>query len=93
MAITSLWLNDFRCFTEALVEPDPHGLTVLRGPNGSGKTSILEAVGWLATQRSLRGATRDVLVRAGATRAILRAETVTGRMPVTWWPPPRVGRR
>jgi DNA replication and repair protein RecF len=79
MAITSLWLNDFRCFTEALVEPDPHGLTVLRGPNGSGKTSILEAVGWLATQRSLRGATRDVLVRAGATRAILRAETVTGQ--------------
>ena len=78
MAITSLWLNDFRCFTEALVEPDPHGLTVLRGPNGSGKTSVLEAVGWLATQRSLRGATRDVLVRIGASRAILRAETVTG---------------
>ena len=77
MAITSLWLTDFRCFTEAFVEPDPHGLTVLRGPNGSGKTSVLEAVGWLATQRSLRGAPRDVLVRAGASRAILRAETVT----------------
>jgi DNA replication and repair protein RecF len=77
MAITSLWLTDFRCFTEAFVEPDPQGLTVLRGPNGSGKTSILEAVGWLATQRSLRGAPRDVLVRAGASRAILRAETMT----------------
>jgi DNA replication and repair protein RecF len=82
MAITTLWLNDFRCFTEAFVEPDPHGLTVLRGPNGSGKTSVLEAVGWLATQRSLRGATRDVLVRSGAPRAILRAETVTGTRPV-----------
>jgi DNA replication and repair protein RecF len=78
MAITSLWLTDFRCFTEALVEPDPHGLTVLRGPNGSGKTSVLEAVGWLATQRSMRGAPRDVLVRSGAARAIVRAETVTG---------------
>jgi DNA replication and repair protein RecF len=77
MAITTLWLTDFRCFTEALVEPDPQGLTVLRGPNGSGKTSVLEAVGWLATQRSLRGASRDVLVRSGAPRAILRAETVT----------------
>jgi DNA replication and repair protein RecF len=77
MAITTLWLTDFRCFTEAFVEPDPQGLTVLRGPNGSGKTSVLEAVGWLATQRSLRGAPRDVLVRAGASRAILRAETVT----------------
>jgi DNA replication and repair protein RecF len=78
MAITTLWLTDFRCFTEASIEPDPHGLTVLRGPNGAGKTSVLEAVSWLATQRSLRGAPRDVLVRAGATRAILRAETVTG---------------
>jgi DNA replication and repair protein RecF len=77
MAITTLWLTDFRCFSEAVVEPDPEGLTVLRGPNGSGKTSVLEAVGWLATQRSLRGAPRDVLVRAGASRAILRAETVT----------------
>jgi DNA replication and repair protein RecF len=75
MAITTLWLTDFRCFTEASIEPDPHGLTVLRGPNGSGKTSVLEAVGWLATQRSLRGAPRDVLVRSGASRAIVRAET------------------
>jgi len=79
MAITTLWLTDFRCFTEECVEPDPEGLTVLRGPNGSGKTSVLEAVGWLATQRSLRGAQRDVLVRAGATRAILRAETLTAQ--------------
>ena len=38
---------------------------MLRGPNGAGKTSVLEAVGWLATQRSLRGAARDVLVRVG----------------------------
>ncbi len=77
MAITTLWLTDFRCFPEAFIEPDPQGLTVLRGPNGSGKTSVLEAVGWLATQRSLRGASRDVLVRTGASRAIVRAETMT----------------
>ena len=77
MAITTLWLTDFRCFTEASIEPDPQGLTVLRGPNGSGKTSVLEAVGWLATQRSLRGAPRDVLIRSGASRAIVRAETTS----------------
>jgi DNA replication and repair protein RecF len=77
MAITTLWLTDFRCFTEAFVEPDPQGLTVLRGANGSGKTSVLEAVGWLATQRSMRGAPRDILVRSGASRAIVRAETMT----------------
>ena len=51
---------------------------MLRGPNGAGKTSILEAVGWLATQRSIRGATRDVLVRTGADRAVVRADAPVG---------------
>ena len=76
MAITTLWLTDFRCFRETTFEPDPTGLTVLRGANGAGKTSVLEAVGWLATQRSLRGAPREALVRAGCDRAVLRAEAV-----------------
>ena len=52
---------------------------MLRGVNGSGKTSVLEAIAWLATGRSIRGATRETLVRQGADRAVLRAETaVTG---------------
>ena len=78
MAVLSLWLTDFRCFPEAAFEPDPEGLTVLRGENGAGKTSVLEAVGWLATGRSFRGATRESVVRAGASRAVVRAETVRG---------------
>ena len=78
MAITTLWLADFRCFRDAELRPDPEGLTVLRGPNGAGKTSLLEAVGWLATQRSMRGAPRDVLVRTGADRAVVRAEAFVG---------------
>ncbi|HTZ08112.1 MAG TPA: DNA replication and repair protein RecF, partial [Acidimicrobiales bacterium] len=75
MAVTGLWVADFRCFAEAELHPEPEGLTVLRGANGAGKTSILEAVGWLATRRSIRGAPREALVRTGAGRAILRAET------------------
>ncbi|MHB8329281.1 MAG: DNA replication/repair protein RecF [Acidimicrobiales bacterium] len=75
MAIITLWLTDFRCFTDTVFEPDPEGLTVLRGENGVGKTSVLEAVGWLATQRSFRGAGREALVRSNQSRAILRAET------------------
>ncbi|HXX89606.1 MAG TPA: DNA replication and repair protein RecF [Acidimicrobiales bacterium] len=78
MAVTRLWLTDFRCFAEAAVEPDPTGLTVLRGPNGAGKTSVLEAVGWLSRQRSIRGAPREALVRNGARRAVVRAECVAG---------------
>jgi DNA replication and repair protein RecF len=82
VAISTLWLADFRCFTEAEFRPDPEGLTVLRGPNGAGKTSVLEAVGWLATQRSIRGATRDVLPRTGTDRAVVRAETCVGERDV-----------
>jgi DNA replication and repair protein RecF len=78
MAVTTLWLGDFRCFAEATVEPDPTGLTVLRGANGAGKTSVLEAVGWLATGRSIRGSPRDALIRTGAERAIVRGECTTG---------------
>jgi DNA replication and repair protein RecF len=73
-----LWLADFRCFAAAEFRPDPEGLTVLRGPNGSGKTSVLEAVGWLALERSIRGAPRHVLVRSGTDRAVVRAETTAG---------------
>ena len=82
MAITKLWLTDFRCFETTLFEPDPRGLTVLQGENGAGKTSILEAVGWLATQQSFRGAPREALVRTGAERAVVRAETVQGERAV-----------
>ncbi|MHB8681739.1 MAG: DNA replication/repair protein RecF [Acidimicrobiales bacterium] len=78
MAVTTLWLTDFRCFAEGVFEPDPEGLTVLRGENGAGKTSVLEAVGWLATQRSFRGAPREALVRTGAMQAVVRAEAVSG---------------
>ncbi len=44
------------------------------GPNGQGKTNLLEALGWLATLGSFRGAAPDVLIRDGAPRAVLRAE-------------------
>jgi len=82
VAISTLWLADFRCFTDAEFRPDPEGLTVLRGANGAGKTSVLEAVGWLATQRSIRGATRDALVRSGTEAAVVRAEASVGERAV-----------
>ena len=76
MILRRLWLTDFRSYESAELEPDPDGLTVIRGPNGQGKTNLLEAVAWLATMESFRGAPRDALVRRGAPRAVLRAEGV-----------------
>jgi len=68
-----LWLTDFRGYHDADVGFDA-GLTVVVGPNGQGKTNLLEAIGYLATLSSFRGAPTDALIRAGAERAIVRAE-------------------
>ena len=69
-----MWLTDFRSYTEAELVPAAEGLTVIVGANGQGKTNLLEAVGWLATLASLRGAPNEALVRVGAERAVVRAE-------------------
>ena len=50
------------------------GLTALLGDNGQGKTNLLEAVAWLATMGSFRGAPTEAMVRQGADRAVIRAE-------------------
>jgi DNA replication and repair protein RecF len=75
--VARLWLQDFRCFREADLTLGS-GLTVLRGANGQGKTSVLEAVGWVARARSFRRVADAQLVRAGTEQAIVRAEVVTG---------------
>ena len=75
-SVGHLWLTDFRCLREIDVEL-ASGLTVLQGANGQGKTSLLEAVGWVARARSFRGVTDAMLVRSGASEAIVRAEVTT----------------
>jgi DNA replication and repair protein RecF len=52
----------------------PDGLCVLRGPNGVGKSNLLEAIGYLATLRSFRGAPADALVADGEGSAVVRGE-------------------
>jgi DNA replication and repair protein RecF len=69
-----LWLTDFRNYRAAELVPAPTGLTVIEGRNGEGKTNLLEAVGYLATLGSFRGAPREALVRTGCQLAIVRAE-------------------
>ena len=73
MKLERLWLTDFRCYHEAEITFDP-GLTAVVGANGQGKTNLMEAVAYLATLRSFRGAPNEALVRVGTPRAIVRAE-------------------
>jgi DNA replication and repair protein RecF len=68
-----LWLSDFRSYASADLELAP-GLTALVGANGQGKSNLVEAIAYLASLASFRGAPADALVRVGAARAVLRAE-------------------
>jgi len=64
-------LTDFRCHASLRVVPDP-GVNVFVGDNGSGKTSLLEAVGYLAALTSFRRSPDASLVRQGAERTVVR---------------------
>ncbi len=63
-----LTLSEFRSFASADLRFGS-GPVILLGPNGSGKTNILEAISLLAPGRGLRGAKIGDMTRAAATTA------------------------
>ncbi len=72
MLIRQLELVDFRSY-ERLDLRLSDGVTAIIGPNGVGKTNVVEALSLLATLKSFRGAPTESLVRRGATTAFVRA--------------------
>jgi DNA replication and repair protein RecF len=64
MTIERLDAHDFRCFASANIEAHPE-TNLIVGPNGSGKTSLLEAVSVLGSGRSFRVRDLTPLVRHG----------------------------
>jgi DNA replication and repair protein RecF len=70
--LTRLALTDFRSYTSVDLALGP-GVTIFSGPNGEGKTNLVEAVGYVATLASHRAAHDAPLIRQGAERAIIRA--------------------
>ncbi len=75
MHVTHLSLTDFRSYRGAELALEP-GATALVGPNGQGKTNLVEALSYLATLSSHRVATDAPLVRQGAERAVVRTSVV-----------------
>jgi DNA replication and repair protein RecF len=59
--IRRLSLTNFRSYRAARIELDGAGPVVLTGPNGSGKTNLIEAISLLAPGRGLRRATVEEL--------------------------------
>lgn len=75
MHLRRLAVTDFRSWESAELDLDP-GVSVLIGPNGVGKTNLVEAAGYLATLGSHRVATDAPLIRRGAEQAVARGLVV-----------------
>jgi DNA replication and repair protein RecF len=68
--VRHLGLRDFRSWAYADLELAP-GRTVFVGPNGFGKTNLIEALWYSTTLGSHRVGTDMPLIRAGANRAVV----------------------
>lgn len=77
MYVSDLALTDFRSYADVVVAFPP-GVSALVGPNGQGKTNLVEAIGYLSSFTSHRVAGDAALVRNGAGRAVVRAKAVRG---------------
>ncbi len=75
MYVRGLELVDFRSYERVVVEFGP-GACVLVGPNGVGKTNLVEALAYVASLESHRVATDAPLVRFGTSRAVVRCAIV-----------------
>ncbi len=82
MHLQYLEVVDFRNHPAAAVTL-PVGVSALVGPNGVGKTNLLEAVGYLATLGSHRPGQDAALVRVGAPAAVIRAAVIRAERRMT----------
>jgi DNA replication and repair protein RecF len=73
MKLDWLELTAFRSYGRARIEPSAD-VNVFVGPNGSGKTNLLEAVAYLSRAKSFRGAPDELLIGRGSGEAVIRAE-------------------
>ncbi|QIK84753.1 DNA replication/repair protein RecF [Sanguibacter sp. HDW7] len=77
MHVSHLSLQDFRSYAQVDLELEP-GVNAFVGPNGQGKTNLVEAIGYIATLGSHRVSTDAALIRAGQERAVVRTRVVRG---------------
>jgi DNA replication and repair protein RecF len=76
-AISKLHVRAVRNVGDTLIHPNP-GFNLLHGSNGSGKSSVLEAIHVLASGKSFRSNKLDLLVQHGAKDMLVFAELASG---------------
>ncbi|GAB3621284.1 DNA replication/repair protein RecF [Glutamicibacter endophyticus] len=82
MFISQLSLTSFRSYQHAEVQL-VDGTNILIGPNGVGKTNIVEAIGYLANLSSHRVSNDAPLLNFGAQRALVRGTVHRGSQQTT----------
>ena len=82
MRLAWMELRDFRNHAMTRIDPMPDGLIVAVGPNGEGKTNLLEGMFFLFSLSSPRTSANQLLVRDGTPAAYVRGEfeTLQGRV-------------
>lgn len=77
MRIVRLQIEQFRNYASQTVVFSDHDVQLFIGPNGSGKTNVLEAVSVLSLGKSCRGKEEQDIVQWGAGFYRLKAEIVS----------------
>ncbi|MCL2785025.1 MAG: DNA replication/repair protein RecF [Propionibacteriaceae bacterium] len=77
MYLSHLSLTNFRSYESLELELEP-GTSIFQGPNGYGKTNIVEAVYFLSTLGTHRGGSDQPLIRSGCEAATVAARVQAG---------------
>src|SRR5207247_9659455 len=70
MRIKQIELNGFKSFMERTILELPAGVTAIVGPNGCGKSKIVDAIRWVLGEQSprhLRGEAMEAVIFTGNT--------------------------
>ena len=73
MGLHSIRLRNFRTFSEYELSLDPEATTLLLSPNGTGKTSVLEAIYVMATGASFRTSSSGDLLKTACDKGAANA--------------------
>lgn len=80
MIVSRIYLHNYRNYVTSLFEFDT-GINVIVGPNGVGKTNLLEAISYLSIPKSFRGVKDTELIRWGQHGFDVKGEVESGFTP------------
>jgi DNA replication and repair protein RecF len=83
MTIASLRIANFRNLAAVDIDPCHRGLNIICGNNGSGKTSLLEAIHYLGLGRSFRSSSSGRLIQHNTDKFSLFSQLVSDNLATT----------